>query len=140
MADRLDDLATATAGAWAIAGRAWMEAVNAIGVGWLDLANVESGQSGFNREAVVVGPQLIATDLHLGRFTNWAGEALPHDAISVEPSRIPAGKATTVNVRVEPPEGTASGTYTGSLSNAPNGACLVDGIGIYVVGDNLPQK
>lgn len=135
MSDRLDDLVTDAVGAWAIAGRAWMEAVNKIGVGWLDLANVESGQSGFNEEEVVVGPQLFATELRLGKFSNWNGEEIPQKAISVEPSRIPAGRATPVRVKVKSGKGLASGTYTGKLLSALDRTSLVGAIGIYVVGD-----
>ncbi|HEY7456127.1 MAG TPA: hypothetical protein VH703_02530 [Solirubrobacterales bacterium] len=138
MANRLEDLAAAAVGAWAIAGRAWMEAVNEVGVGWLDLADVEGGRASFNEETVVIGPQLVPTVLHPGRFVDWGGNELPAEAVEVDPRRIPPGRQTTVRVRVEPPPGTASGTYTGSLRSAPDGPRLVDEIGVYVVGDSVP--
>ncbi len=138
MTDRVDDLTADAVGAWATAARDWMEAVNEIWLSWLDLAAVESGQTGFNQEVVVVKAQPAPTDLRPGPFTDWDGNELPRDAVTVEPSRVAAGQETTVRVRVKSSRGLASGTYTGPLLNASDDACLVDEIGVYVVGDRVP--
>ncbi len=53
------------------------------------------------------------------------------------PAQVEAGKITEVVVSVQPPPGTASGTYTGSLYD-PTGTCVLEEIGIYVVGDRSP--
>ena len=42
-----------------------------------------------------------------------------------------------VRIAVEPPQGTASGTYTGSLHD-PAGVCLFEEVAVYVVGDKSP--
>ncbi|HEX6227955.1 MAG TPA: hypothetical protein VFZ41_00660 [Solirubrobacterales bacterium] len=135
MADRLDDLVTAAVRAWAVAARAWIEAGNAIGVSWLDLPAVESGRTGFNEETVVVPAQPAATELHSDEFAGWDEHKLPPEAITVLPPRVDAGEETEVCVRIQAPPGTPSGTYTGSLCS-PGGTCLVDRIGVYVVGDS----
>lgn len=139
MVDTGDDLTTAAVRAWAIAGRAWMEAANAIVVGWLDLPGVEKGDAGFNEEVIVVPAQPAPTILHPGPFANgWDGSELPRGAVSVIPRRVAAAMETEVRVRVRQPANMASGTYTGSLLDAPGGACLVDEIGVYVVGGSAP--
>jgi hypothetical protein len=135
MADTSDDLTTVAVRAWALAGRAWMEAANAIVVGWLDLPAVEKGDPGFNEEVVLVPAQPAPTILHPGPFASrWDGTELPRGAVSVLPRRVAAAKDTEVRVCVRQPANLASGTYTGSLLDAPGGACLVDEIGVYVVG------
>jgi hypothetical protein len=134
MADRLDDLVTAAVRAWAVAARAWIEAANAIGVSWLELADVESGRTGFNEETVVVAAQPGPTELHCDEFAGWDDHRLPPEAVAVLPPRVEAGEKTEVCVRIQAPPGTPSGTYTGSLCT-PGGTCLVGGIGVYVVGD-----
>ena len=63
---------------------------------------------------------------------------LPPAVLAVVPAQVGAGEVTEVCVRVHPAGGVASGTYTGSLFNSPGGACLVDGIDVYVVGDSSP--
>ena len=138
MAGSLDDLVAAAVRAWATVARAWIEATNAIGVGLLDMPAVESGRRSFNAEVVVVPAQQTPTALHPGRFDNWDHKELPPAALTVAPLQVGAGQATEVCVQVQPPAGTASGTYTGSLYDSPGGACLVEGIGVYVVGDSPP--
>jgi hypothetical protein len=138
MADQLDELVKAAVRSWAVAARAWIEAVNAIGVGWLDLPAVESGRTGFNEETVVVPAQPASTDLHPRQFANWDGNELPLEALAVEPPSVGAGEETEVCVRVQPPIGIASGSYTGSLSGSPGGTPLVDEISVYVVGGPSP--
>ena len=138
MAGPLDDLVAAAVRAWATVARTWIEAGNAIGVAWLDLPAVESGRTGFNEEVVVVPAQPAPTALHPGPFADWDHHVLPPGALAVVPAQVGAGEVTEVCVRVHPAGGTASGTYTGSLFNSPGGACLVEGIGVYVVGDSSP--
>lgn len=138
MTDRLDDLTTDAVGAWATVTGAWMEAVNEIWLSWLDLGAVESGQTGFNEEVVVVKAQPVPTDLRLGPFTDWDGKELQRDTVHVEPPRVPAGQETAVRVWVDPRDNLASGTYTGQLLNASDGVPLVEEIGVYVVGDRVP--
>jgi hypothetical protein len=138
MADQLDELVTAAARSWAVAARAWIEAVNAIGVGWLDLPAVESGRTGFNEETVVVPAQPASTELHPGGFADWDENKLPSEAVAVVPPSVEAGEETEVCVRVQPPVGVASGSYTGSLSGSPGGTPLVDEISVYVVGGPAP--
>jgi hypothetical protein len=135
MAGPLDDLVAAAVRAWATVARTWIEAANAIGVAWLDMPAVESGRTGFNEEVVVVPAQQAPTPLHPGPFADWDHNVLPPAALAVVPPQVRAGEVTEVCVRVHPAGGIASGTYTGSL-NSPGGACLVDGIGVYVVGDS----
>jgi hypothetical protein len=137
MAGALDDLVAAVVRGWAMVARTWIEAANAILVAMLDLPDVESGRPGFNVAAVVVPPQQAPTALRPEDFSNWDLDQLPGDALTVEPGQVKAGEATTVRLLVRPPEGTASGTYTGSLCNA-TGVRLLDGIGVYVVGDTPP--
>jgi hypothetical protein len=138
MAGPLDDLLGAAVRAWATVARTWIEAANAIGVGWLDMPAVESGRTGFNEEVVVVPAQQAPTALHPGPFADWDHNVLPPAALAVVPAQVGAGEVTEVCVRVHPASGIASGTYTGSLFNSPGGACLVEGIGVYVVGDSSP--
>jgi hypothetical protein len=138
MASPLDDLLAAAVRASATVARTWIEAANAIGVGLLDLPAVESGRTGFNEEVVVVPAQQAPTALHPGPFADWDHNVLPPAALTVVPARVAAGEVAEVCVRVQPAAGIASGTYTGSLFNSPGGACLVEAIGIYVVGDSPP--
>jgi hypothetical protein len=137
MTDRLDDLATAAVRAWITAVRAWIKAANAIGVSWLDLPGVESGRTGFNEEVVVVEAQGAPTTLHPGPFADSDNNELPHDKVSLVPAQVDAGEEIEVHVKVALPVATASGTYTGSLLDS-GGTCLVDEIGVYVVGDSVP--
>jgi hypothetical protein len=137
MAGTLDGLVAAAVRAWATAARTWIETANAILIGWLELGDVESGQTGFNTEFVVVPAQPATTGLHPGRFANWDHEELPPPALAVAPPQVNAGEATKVCLLVKPPKGTASGTYTGSLC-APSGAPLIEDVGVYVVGDTSP--
>ena len=137
MAGPLDELVAAGVGAWSSVAQAWIKAANDIVVAWLDLADVESGRRSFNKEAVVVPAQQAPTDLHPGPFSNWDRDHIPPEALAVVPAGVKAGEATEVLLVVQPPEGTCSGTYTGSLCD-PNGACLLDEIGVYVVGDTPP--
>ena len=55
----------------------------------------------------------------------------------MKPAGVEAGKITHVIVSVQPPAGTASGTYTGTLCDS-NGTCLLEEVGVYVVGDRSP--
>lgn len=137
MAGPLDELVAAGVGAWSSVAQAWIKAANDIVVAWLDLADVESGRRSFNKEAVVVPAQQAPTDLHPGPFSNWDRDHIPPEALAVVPAGVEAGEATEVLLVVQPPEGACSGTYTGSLCD-PNGACLLDEIGVYVVGDTPP--
>jgi hypothetical protein len=137
MAGALDDLVAAVVRGWAAVARAWIEAANAIAIGFLDLADVESGRTGFNEEIVVVPGQPAATDVHPRGFTDWDHNELPSVALTVEPAQVNAGKVTEVRIAVEPPQGTASGTYTGSLHD-PAGVCLFEEVAVYVVGDKSP--
>jgi hypothetical protein len=138
MADQLDELARAAVRGWATAAQAWVQAANAIGVSWLNLPGVESGRTGFNEEVVVVPPQVASKPLHPEGFADCDGNVLSPDAMAVVPAEAGTGGGAAVCVRVKPPEGTASGTYTGSLSDSPGGRCLVDEIAVYVVGDHAP--
>jgi hypothetical protein len=135
MADQPNDLATAAVRGCAAAGRAWMEAVNAAWLGCLDLPTVESGRTGFNQEFVVIRGRQGPITLHPEGFVAWDGTQLPAAAVSVVPSQVGAGEETEVCVRVVPPGGISSGTYTGSLLDSPGGTPLVDEVGVYVVGD-----
>src|SRR5262245_34866035 len=137
MAGPLDDLVAAGVRAWLSVAQAWIKAANDIVVVWLDLADVESGRRSFNKEAVMVPAQQAPTDLHPGPFSNWDRDQLPPEALAVVPAGVKAGVATEVLLVVQPPEGACSGTYTGSLCDT-NGACLLDEIGVYVVGDTPP--
>jgi hypothetical protein len=137
MAGALDDLVAAAVRGWATVARAWLEAANAMTIGFLDLADVESGPKGFNEEVVVVPRQSAATPLHPRSFTDWDHNELPRAALALDPSDVKAGEATKVRLLVQPPTGTASGTYTGSLHD-PSGACLLEEVGVYVVGDQSP--
>jgi hypothetical protein len=137
MAGPLDDQVTAGVRAWLSVAQAWIEAANDIVIAWLDLADVESGRPGFNEEAVRVPAQQTPTDLHPGPFSNWDRDQLPPDALSVVPTGVKAGEETEVMLVVQPPKGACSGSYTGSLCD-PDGACLLDEIVVYVVGDTPP--
>jgi hypothetical protein len=137
MAQPLDDLVAAGVRAWLTMVRASIEAANDIVIAWLDLADVESGRPGFNEEVVTLSAQGAATSLHPQAFSNWDDDQLPLDALTVEPDRVKTGEATKVRLRVQPPDGVVSGTYTGSLCDE-NGACLLDEIGVYVVGETPP--
>jgi hypothetical protein len=137
MAGTLDDLVTAVVRGWAAVARAWIEAANAMTIGFLDLADVESGRPGFNEGVVVVPQQQAPTALQPGPFSDWDQNQLPSAAFTLTPSQISAGEVTEVLLLVEPPQGTASGTYTGSLYD-PTGACLLEEVGVYVVGDKSP--
>jgi hypothetical protein len=137
MAGMLDDLVATAVRTWATVARTWIEAANAIGVAWLDLPEVESGRKGFNEEVVVVPAQQATTALNPGPFSNWDQDQIPPEALTVEPTQVNAGEATEVCLAVTPPRNTASGTYTGSLCDL-SGACLVEEIGVYVVGDSSP--
>jgi hypothetical protein len=137
MAGPLDELVAAGVGAWSSVAQAWIKAANDIVVAWLDLADVESGRRSFNKEPVVVPAQQAPTDLQPGPFSNWDRDHIPPEALAVVPAGVKAGEATEVLLVVQPPEGACSGTYTGSLCD-PNGACLLDEIGVYVVGDTPP--
>ena len=77
MASTLDDLVAAAMRTWATVARTWIEAANAILVGWLDVPDVESGRTGFNEESVVVPAQQSPTDLSPESFSNWDDDQLP---------------------------------------------------------------
>jgi len=132
-----DDLVAAGVRAWLTMVQASIEAANDIVVAWLDVADVESGRLGFNEEIVFVTGQPDATPLHPRDFTDWDDNELPPDAFDLDPSDVKAGEATQVRLLVQPPAGAVSGTYTGSLCDS-NGACLLDEIGVYVVGETPP--
>jgi hypothetical protein len=137
MADTLDDLVGAAVRTWATVARTWIEAANTVLVGWLDVADAESMLTGFNEEVVLLPRQQAATALHAGPFTDWDQNQLRPAALTVEPAQVNAGEVTEVRVKVQPPHGTASGTYRGSLYD-PTGACLLKGVDVYVVGDRPP--
>lgn len=137
MAGSLDDLVAAAVRGWAGVARAWIEAANAMVIEFLDLADVESGRTGFNEEIVVVPQQPAPTDVHPRGFTDWDHNELAPAALTVEPAQVNAGKVTEVRVVVQAPQGTASGTYTGSLHD-PTGVCLFEEVAVYVVGDKSP--
>jgi hypothetical protein len=134
MANTLDGLVAAAVRTWATVARTWIEAANSILLGWLDVADVESGRTGFNEEVVVVPAQQAPTVLNAGSFSNWDQDQLPAESLDLKPVEVKAGEFRKVLVSVEPPEGTASGTYTGSLYD-PAGTCLLEEVGVYVVGD-----
>jgi hypothetical protein len=136
--DGLDELVTAAVRAWATVARAWLGAFNAIGVSWLDLPGVESGRTGFNQETVVVEAQGAPTDLHPGPFADWDGNELPPAVVTVVPPQVVVGQEAEVCIQVKPSLAIASGTYTGSLWDSSGDTCLVDEIGIYVVGGPAP--
>ena len=137
MAGALDDLVAAGVRAWLTVAQASIEAANDIVVALLELADVESGRPGFNEEIVMLSAQLAPTTLHPQAFSNWDDDQLPLGALTVEPGQVNAGEATKVRLLVQPPEGAVSGTYTGLLCDS-NGACLLDEIGVYVVGETPP--
>lgn len=137
MTDLPDDSVTAVVRAWATAALAWMGTLNVIGVSWLAMRRVESGNTGFNEETVVVPAQQTPTALCPDGFFDWDGNKLPPSSVAVAPPQVYAGQETEVCVSVQPPAGIASGTYTGSLLVSPGGAPVVEGIGVYVVGSAL---
>jgi hypothetical protein len=137
MASTLDDLVAAAVRTWATVARTWIEGANAVLVGWADLPDVESGRTGFNEELVVVPAQQAQTALKPESFSNWDQDHLPAEALAVKPAGVKAGEITEVVVSVQPPQGTASGTYVGSLCDS-SGACLLPDVGVYVVGDRSP--
>lgn len=137
MAGPVDDLMTAGVRAWLTMVQASIDAANDIVVAWLDLADVESGRPGFNEEIVFVPGQPDATPLHPTDFTDWDDNELPPHAFDLDPSDVKAGEPTQVRLLVRAPEGAVSGTYMGSLCDS-NGACLLDEVGVYVVGETPP--
>lgn len=137
MAGALDDLVAAMVRGWATVARAWLEAANAMAIGFLDLADVESGPMSFNQQVVVVPRQPAATAVHPRGFTDWDQNELAPAAVTLEPAQVSAADVTEVRLVVKPPQGTASGTYTGSLHD-PTGTCVVEEVGVYVVGDKAP--
>ena len=132
-----DDLVAAGVRAWLTMVQASIEAANDIVVAWLDLPDVESGRPGFNEEIVVVPGQPAATPLHPSDFTDWDDKELPPDAFDLDPSDVKVGETTQVRLLVQPPKGAVSGTYTGALCDS-SGGCLLDEIGVYVVGETPP--
>jgi hypothetical protein len=137
MAGALDDLVAAMVRGWATVARAWLEAANAMAIGFLDLADVESGSMSFNQEVVIVPRQPAVTAVHPRGFTDWDQNELAPAALTLEPAQVSADKVTKVRLVVQPPQGTASGTYTGSLHD-PTGTCVLEEVGVYVVGDKAP--
>jgi hypothetical protein len=137
MAGALDDLMASAVRGWGTAALASVEAINAMMIAMLELADVESGPPGFNEEEVVVPAQPGATALHPGPFSDWDHNQLPDGALTLVPGQVNAGEVTRVLLRVEPPAGKPSGTYTGSLHD-PVGNCLCEDAGVYVVGDTSP--
>lgn len=138
MADPLNELVSASVRAWATVARAWIENANEIWLTVLDAPAAESDQLGFNEETVLVPAQPAATGVRPGRFADADDSPLPAAAISIAPANLVAGADTEVCVRIEPPPGSASGTYTGSLWDSSGSRCIVDEIGVYVVGDRAP--
>jgi hypothetical protein len=130
MPSTLDELVATATQTGATVARTWIEAANAVLVGWLDVPDVESGRTGFNEDFVVVPAQQSATPLSPESFSNWDDKKLDNGALKVNPAGV-------VIVSVQPPKGTASGTYTGSLYD-PTGTCVVEEVGVYVVGDKAP--
>jgi hypothetical protein len=136
MAGPLDDLVAAWVRAWLAMAQASIEAANDIVVAWLELGDVETGRPGFNEEIVMLSAH-APTSLHPQAFSNWDDDQLPLDALTVEPGQVNGGEATEVRLMVQPPQGAVSGTYTGSLCDS-EGACLLDEVGVYVVGETPP--
>jgi hypothetical protein len=136
MPSTLDDLVATATQTGATVARTWIQAANAVLIGWLDVPDVESGRTCFNEEFVVVPAQQSATSLSPESFSNW-DDKLDNGALKVNPAEVEAGKVTEMIVSVQPPKGTASGTYTGSLYD-PTGTCVVEEVGVYVVGDKAP--
>jgi len=137
MPSTLDDLVATATQTGATVARTWIEAANAVLIGWLDVPDAESGGTGFNEESVVVPAQQSATPLRPESFSNWDDKKLDNGALKVDPAGVVAGKVTEAIVSVQPPKGTASGTYTGSLHD-PTGTCVVEEVAVYVVGDKAP--
>lgn len=138
MSDPLNDLVAAAVRAWASVAAAWIKSANAGLVGLLELADTESDLLGFNEETVLVPAQPAACGISAGRFANFDDTPLPAEAISVTPPALGAGVETRVCVRVAPPQGTASGTYMGTLIDSSGGRCVAEEVGVYVVGDRAP--
>jgi hypothetical protein len=137
MAGPLDDLVAAVVRGWATVARAWLEAANAMAIGFLDLPDVESGPMSFNQQIVIVPRQPAATAVHPRSFTDWDQNELAPAALTLEPAEVSADGVTKVRLVVQPPHGTASGTYTGSFHD-PAGTCVLEEVGVYVVGDKAP--
>jgi hypothetical protein len=98
MASTLDDLVGAAVRTWANVARTWIEAANTILVGWLDVADVESGRTGFNEGSAVVPAQQSPTDLSPESFSNWDDDPLPKHALAVKPAGVEAGRSPHVIV------------------------------------------
>jgi hypothetical protein len=137
MSSTLDELVATATQTGATVARTWIQAANAVLIGWLDVPDVESGRSSFNQGFVLVPAQQSVTPLSPESFSNWDDKKLDNGALKVNPAEVEAGKVTEMIVSVQPPKGTASGTYTGSLYD-PTGTCVVEEVGVYVVGDKAP--
>ncbi|HET9121196.1 MAG TPA: hypothetical protein VFN72_11760 [Solirubrobacterales bacterium] len=137
MAGASDDLVAALVRGWATVAQAWLEAANAMTIGFLDLADAETGPMDFNQQVVIVPRQPAATPIHPRGFTDWDQNELAPAALTLEPAQIAADAVTKVRLVAKPPPGTASGTYTGSLHD-PTGTCVFEEVVVYVVGDKAP--
>jgi hypothetical protein len=137
MAGTLDDLLSTAVRTWATVARTWIDAANEVMVGWLDVADVESGHPGFNQASAVVPAQEARTPLTAGSFANWDQDQLPGNTLALRPEEVLAAEDTEILLRVKPPQGTASGTYWGSLDD-PTGTCVLEDFAVYVVGDRSP--
>jgi hypothetical protein len=137
MAGALDDLVADMVRGWATVARAWLDAANRMLIGFLDLADVESGPMSFNQRVVTVPRQPAPTAVHPRGFTDWDENELAPAALTLEPAQVSADDMTTVRLVVQPPKGTASGTYTGSLHDH-TGTCVLEEVVLYVVGDKAP--
>lgn len=138
MSDPLNDLVGTAVRAWASVARAWIASANEAWVSLLDLSDPESDQLGFNEETVTVPAQSGPCAVCAGPFVDFDNTQLPAEVIAVTPQALAGGVETKVCVRVHPPPGTASGTYMGTLMDAPGGRCVAEEVGVYVVGDHAP--
>jgi len=138
MSDPLNDLIGTAVRAWASVAGAWIESANAVWISLLDMSDRETDQRGFNEETVLVAAQSAACGVSAGPFVDFDNTQLPAAVISVTPQALAAGVETKVCVRVEPPPGTASGTYMGTLVEPSGGRCVAEEVGVYVVGDRAP--
>jgi hypothetical protein len=138
MSDPVNDLVGNAVRAWASVARAWIASANAAWVSLLDLSDPESDQLGFNEETVMVPAQSEGCAVCAGPFVDFDNTQLPAEVISVTPQALVGGVETKVCVRVDPPKGTASGTYMGTLLDSPGGRCVAEEVGVYVVGDHAP--